>query len=75
MNTLAYLGARLKEASSWGGAAAFILGALHFGASPDLVNAALGVVAAIGGLIAVLVPEGGVTPPPPSAELQQGRTL
>ena len=57
MNTLAYLAARLKEASSWGGAAAFLLGALHLSANPDLVNAALGVVAAFGGLIAVLVPE------------------
>ncbi|MGC2411757.1 MAG: hypothetical protein WA459_03545 [Stellaceae bacterium] len=58
MNTLAYLGARMKEASSWGGAAAFVLGALHASASPDLVNAALGLIAAVGGLIAVLVPEG-----------------
>lgn len=58
MNTLAYLGARLPEASSWSGAAAFILAALHLSASPDLVNAALGVIAALGGLIAVLVPEG-----------------
>jgi hypothetical protein len=61
MNTLAYLGARLKEASTWGGAAASILGALHLTASPDLVNSALGVIAALGGLIAVLVPEGGST--------------
>jgi len=58
MNTVAYLGARLAEASSWAGVATVILGALHLSASPDLVNAALGVVAALGGLIAVLVPEG-----------------
>jgi len=58
MNTLAYLGARMTEASSWGGAAAFILATLHLTASPDVVNAALGVVAATGALIAVLVPEG-----------------
>ena len=58
MNTLAYLGARLKDASTWGGTAAFLLGALHLSVSPDLVNGVLGVVAAIGGLIAVLVPEG-----------------
>ena len=58
MNTLAYLGTRMTEASSWAGGAAIILGALHLGASPDLVNATLGVVAALGGLIAVLVPEG-----------------
>jgi hypothetical protein len=58
MNTLAYLGTRLTEASSWAGVASIILGALHLSASPDLVNAGLGVVAALGGLIAVLVPEG-----------------
>jgi len=58
MNTLAYLGARLKEASTWGGTAAFLLGTLHLSVSPDLVNGVLGVIAAIGGLIAVLVPEG-----------------
>jgi hypothetical protein len=58
MNTLAFLGTRMTEASSWAGAAAFILGTLHLSASPDLVNAALAVVAAMGGLIAVLVPEG-----------------
>ena len=56
--TLAYLGARMREASSWGGAAAFILASLHLTASPDVVNAALSVIAAIGGLIAVLAPEG-----------------
>jgi len=64
MDTLAYLGARLKEASSWGGTAAFILGTLHLTASPDLINGALGVIAAIGGLIAVIVPEGGGIQPP-----------
>ena len=55
--TLAYLGARMKEASSWAGTVGVVLGLLHIGASPDLVNAGLGAVAAIGGLIAVLVPE------------------
>ncbi len=63
MNTVAYLGARMKEASSWGGAAAFVLAALHLSASPDVVNAALSVVAAIGGLIAILVPEGAASQP------------
>ena len=63
MNTLAYLGARMKEASSWAGSAAFVLGILHVSASPDLVHAALGVVAAIGGLVSILVPEGAGTPP------------
>lgn len=57
--TLAYLGQRMKEASSWGGTALMLLAALHISANPDLVNAGLGVIAAIGGLIAVLVPEGG----------------
>jgi hypothetical protein len=63
MDTLGYLVARLKEASSWGGAAAFILGVLHLSVSPDIVDAALGVIAAIGGLIAVALPEGGAQPP------------
>ena len=54
---LAYLAARLKEASSWSGAAAALLGALHIAASADLINAVLGAVAAIGGVIAVLAPE------------------
>lgn len=63
MNAVAYLGARMKEASSWGGAAAFVLAALHLSASPDVVNAALSVVAAIGGLIAILAPEGAASQP------------
>jgi hypothetical protein len=67
MNTLAYLAERMKEASSWGGGAAFILGALHLSASPDLVNGALGVIAAIGGLIAIVVPEASGTQPPAGA--------
>ncbi len=57
MNTLAYLAARMKEASSWAGAVGIILGMAHVTASTDLINASLGVVAAAGGLIAVLVPE------------------
>lgn len=64
MNTLAYLAARMREASSWGGAAAILLAVLHVGASPDLVNAALAMIAAIGGLVAVLAPEGGSASPP-----------
>jgi hypothetical protein len=58
-STLAYLGARMQEASTWGGAAAFILAALHVSASPGLVNAALGVIAALGSFMAILLPEGG----------------
>jgi hypothetical protein len=67
MNTLAYLAERMKEASSWSGAAVFVLGALHLSASPDLVNGALGVIAALGGLIAVVVPEGGSPQTPAGA--------
>lgn len=58
---IAYIAARLKEASSWSGAAATLLAALHIAASPSLVNAVLGVLAAIGGVIAVLVPEKGAS--------------
>jgi hypothetical protein len=57
MTTLAYVAARLKEASSWSGSAAMLLGLMHIAASPDLVGAALGVIAAFGGLISVLIPE------------------
>lgn len=62
-STLAYLAARMKEASSWGGAAAFVLAALHLSANPDVVNAALSVIAATGSLIAILVPEGAASQP------------
>jgi hypothetical protein len=61
MNSLAYLGARMKEKSSFVGAAFFILSVLQFSASPALVNAA---VAAVCGLIAILVPEGASAQPP-----------
>lgn len=61
MTMLAYIAARLKEASSWSGAAALVLGALHIAASADVVNAALGVIAAFGGLISVLIPEKAVS--------------
>ena len=54
---LAYLAARLKEASSWSGAAASLLAALHIAASADVIDAVLGAIAAIGGAIAVLTPE------------------
>jgi hypothetical protein len=54
---LAYLAARLKEASSWSGAAAALLAALHIAASADVINAVLGAIAAIGGVIAVFAPE------------------
>jgi hypothetical protein len=53
----AYLAARLKEASSWSGAAASLLAVLHIAASADVINAVLGAIAAIGGVIAVLAPE------------------
>lgn len=67
MNHLAYIGRRMKEASSWAGTACFLLGVLHVGASADLVNAILGVVVAVGSVIAVLVPDG----PSPSPALPQ----
>lgn len=59
-----YIAARLKEASSWGGAAMMLLAALHVNANPDAVNAALGIVAAIGGLLAILIPDKGAPAPP-----------
>lgn len=52
-----YLIARLREASSYAGLVGLLLGALHIAASPDLVQAALGLIAALGGLLAVLIPE------------------
>lgn len=54
---LAYLGARLKEASSYAGAATMVLAALGFTVNPGLVSAALALIAALGGLIAVAIPE------------------
>jgi hypothetical protein len=57
MTFLDYLIARLREASSYAGLVGMLLGGLHIAASPDLVNAALGLVAALGGLLAVLIPE------------------
>lgn len=62
MNPTQYLIARLKEASSYAGIVGIVLGALHVSASPDLVNAALGVVAALGGFLALLIPEKTVLP-------------
>jgi hypothetical protein len=57
MTFLRYLTARMREASSYAGLVGALLGALHIAASPDLVQAALGLVAALGGLLAVLIPE------------------
>jgi hypothetical protein len=57
MNLLPYLVGRMREASSYAGLVGMLLGASHIAASPDLVNAALGLVAALGGLLAVLIPE------------------
>lgn len=61
MNFLAYIGQRMTEASSWGGTAAFVLGAMHIANAADITNAAVGVAVAIGGLIGVLVKEKGAT--------------
>jgi len=57
MIVLQYLIARMREASSYAGLVGALLGVLHIAASPDLVQAALGAVAAVGGLLAVLIPE------------------
>jgi hypothetical protein len=57
MDFLQYVIARMREASSYAGLVGALLGALHVSASPDVVDAALGVVAALGGLLAVLIPE------------------
>jgi hypothetical protein len=57
MTILRYLIARLREASSYAGLVGALLGVLHIAASPGLIQAALGVVAALGGLLAVLIPE------------------
>ncbi len=57
MKFVQYLVARMREASSYAGLVGALLGALHIAASPDLVQAALGLVAALGGLLAVLIPE------------------
>ena len=54
---LAYLAARMKEASSWAGFAVMALGVLHVNADPHVVSAALGVIVSLGGLLAVLIPE------------------
>jgi hypothetical protein len=52
-----FLAARMKEASSWAGFAATILAAMRIQADPSLVPAVLAVVASIGGVIAILMPE------------------
>lgn len=57
-DTIGFIGERMTEASSWGGTAIIVLSALHVNANPTLINAILGAVAAIGGVIAILVPEG-----------------
>ncbi len=57
MNTLAYLGARMKEASSWAGAAGFMLGVMHVSNNAEVGNAIVGVIVALGSLVAVLIPE------------------
>ena len=59
MKALAYVGQRLTEASSWGGVAAALLGAAHVANATDLAQAIIGVVVAVGGLIAVIVKEKG----------------
>ena len=55
---LSWLADRMKEASSWGGMAAVLLGTMHIAQNPDVLNAAFGVVVAIGGLLSVVLKEG-----------------
>ena len=55
---IAWIGQRLREASSWAGFGTAVLGALHVSNAGDLSNAIVGVLVAIGGLIAVAVKEG-----------------
>lgn len=59
MKTLAYLGSRMQEASSFAGVAATILGLAHVANAQGVANAIIGVVVAVGGLIAVIVKEQG----------------
>lgn len=58
MNVLAYVFSRLKEPSTWAGLAVF---AGMFGFSPDflakLTTSAPAAIAAIGSLVAILLPE------------------
>lgn len=62
MNLLPYIAARMKEASSWAGLVGAVLAAAHVSANPDLVNAALAAIAALGSIVAILVPEGAAQP-------------
>ena len=55
---LSWLAARMQEASTYAGMASMILGSLHVANSPDMVNAALGVVVAMGGLVSIVLKEG-----------------
>ena len=54
---LAFVAARMKEASSYAGIAAVIMSALHISASPDAVNAVIGAIATVGGALAFFLPE------------------
>ncbi len=57
-DTIGFIGERMTEASSYGGAAIIALSVLHISANPNLVDAILGAITAIGGVIAILIPEG-----------------
>lgn len=58
MKAISYLGGRMQEASSYAGAAALLLGAMHVANATGVANAIIGVIVAVGGLIAVLLKEG-----------------
>jgi hypothetical protein len=57
MNTVRYIAGRMKEASSYAGLVGAALAMIHVSADPNVVTQAIGAVAAIGGLVAVLLPE------------------
>ena len=55
---IAWISQRLQEASSWAGFGTVVLGALHVSNAGNLSNAIVGVLVAIGGLLAVVIKEG-----------------
>lgn len=65
MNWLDWLAARLQEASSYAGIATTLLGLLHVSNAADVVNQAIGILVALGGLIAFIRKEGQAPAPAP----------
>ena len=60
---VAHLAARAKEASSYAGLATIVLSALGVTVNPTFLSMVLGLVAAVGGFVAFLVPESGAPAP------------